>query len=200
MLLGLTLVAGIQRRQIGSLYDGLVLASLLAIVALPKLPLSKASSGPKPCVTFATNSSVLTSKGDSPRLQPGRTGSQAPLLLCEEFPFSLLLSSSSACLPFFLLSTWPAPQRGLARNLNLVKPQLPLAHQSSVTRPSTNQEAPQLPLPLPHGRPREEVAEVTFKPKSSGWTGFVHATPLENTRTHIYIYIYIYITPISYIY
>ena len=163
-------------------------------MALPKLPLSKVSSGPKPCVTFATNSSILTSKGDSPRLQPGRTRAQAPLLLCEEVPFSLLFSSSSACLPFFLLSTWPAPQRGLVRNLNLVKPQLPLAHQSSeVTRPSTNQEAPQLPLPLPHGRPRDEVAEVTFNPKSSGWTGFVHATPLENTHKYIYIYIYLFI-------
>ena len=88
---------------------GLVLASLLAIVTLPKLPLSKVSSGPKPCVTFATNSSVLTSKGDSPRLQPRRTGTQAPLLLCESFLF--LCFSPPPPLPVFLSFFFlPAPE------------------------------------------------------------------------------------------
>ena len=133
-------------------------------MTLPKLPLSKVSSGPKPCVTFATNSSVLTSKGDSPRLQPGRTGAQVLCSFVRRFLF-------------LCFSPPPLPER------------------SEVTRPSTNQEAPQLPVPLPHGRPREEATEVTFKPKINPKAPVGRDSCMQLLwRTHIYIYIlYIYI-------
>ena len=162
--------------------DGLLLASILAIVALPKLPLSRqgAFRAQTMCDILPPILPFSPQKETLPGSNLGGQGLKPPCSFVRRFLF-LCFSPSSACIPFFLLSTWPAAKRGLARNLNLVKPQLPLAHQTSETRPSTNQGAPQLPLPLPHGRSREEVAEVTFKPKSSGWTGFVHATPLENT-------------------